>query len=137
MQITFAMVVYSATLSAFVPDVPYLHIVRLAGLGSIIPRTTINAETECKPRPVPFEPPLTLRLYLPRSIIKPRSISPQMRLNAAICTREATPVHTQQKRMQTYCTRFAFLYVTVTNIHRYPFPILLLAADYLSKTQLT
>lgn len=88
------MVVNPAVFPVPVPDVPYLHIVRLAGLGLIIPRTTIHAETERKPRPVPSKPPFTLRLSLSRSITKPRRNSPQTRLKVAIRAHEATPVHT-------------------------------------------
>lgn len=131
------MVVYLAIFPAFVPDVPYLHIVRLAGLGSTKPRTTIRAKTDRKPRPVPFKPPFTIRLYLPRSIIKLRSNSPQTRSNAVLHACLPARVNTQQKRIPIRYPLPALLCIRITSIRRYLTPILSLSASYLSSTPLT
>lgn len=121
---------------AFVPDVPYLQIVRSAGLGLITPNTTTRLLCD-RPSPVPFKPLSTIRIYLPRSIIETRPNSPQTRPIAAIRARLPACIRINKKRMPVRHPLPVLLYVITTSIYRYLFPILPLVAGYLSRTQLT
>ena len=130
------MVLRFSVLPAFVPDVPYLQIVRSAGLGLNTPNTTTRQLCR-KPRPVPFLPPFTIRLSLPRSNEEPRPNSPQTRQIAAIRARLPACIRINKKRMPVRHPLSMLLYVRFTNTHRYPTPNRLFVVSYLSKTQLT
>lgn len=116
--------------------VPYLQIVRSAGLGSIMPNTTTRLLCR-KPCPVPFKPPFTIRLYLSRSNKDPRSNSLQTHPIAAIRAHLSACTRTNKKRTPVRHPLSILLCCDVTNIHRYLTPILQLRADCLSRTPLT
>lgn len=130
------MVLRFVVLPAHVPDVPYLQIVRSAGLGLITPNTTIRLFCD-KPRPVPFLPPFTIKLSLPLSIIETRPNSPQTRLIAAIRARMPVCIRINKKRMPVRHPLSILLYVRFTNISRSLSPNRLLVANYPSRTQPT
>ena len=116
--------------------VPYLQIVRSAGLGSIMPNVTRHLFCR-QPCPVPFKPPFTIRLYLSRSNKDPRSNSLQTHPIAAIRARLPACTRTNKKRTPVRHPLPVLLYVTTTNIHRCPSPSWPPVASYLSRTQLT
>ena len=130
------MVLRFVVLPAFVSDVPYLQIVRSAGLGLTMPNTTTRQLCR-KPSPVPFLHPFTIRLSLPRSSEEPRPNSPQTRSIAAIRARVPVCIRINKKRMPVRHPLSMLLYVTITSIHRSLSPNRLFVANCPSRTQLT